>query len=77
MRSLILRGGYVEKVLDADDGIETFFVRRPGAVNRIPVNRYHAVYLLSEGCPTWSLFATGPKHGFGWGFVKDPSERPQ
>ena len=70
-RALVLRGGYVERVLDSDDMLEAFYVRRPGAVNRIPADRYHAVYLLGEHTPSWSLFCAGPKHGNGWGFVKD------
>lgn len=67
-RSLILRGsGYFEHRIRGD--VETWYVFRPGKWNHVEgADVYHALYLLGETFPTWTLMVAGPKHGKGWSF---------
>lgn len=63
--SLILRGGYVERIRVAD-GVEREQVNRPGRLLWRPAGFAHTVTRLLAP-EVWTLVLTGPK-GRAWGF---------
>lgn len=67
-KSLILAGGYNERRLINENGIEKIIVRdiKPLSINKIGKNDFHQI-ILKDKTPAWTLFYHGDrvKH---WGF---------
>lgn len=62
--SLILRGGYKERVWRPEETAE--HVREPGSLFWHPTNVFHKITLLGD--EAWTLVVTGPRTHDLWGY---------
>lgn len=65
--SLVLKGGYTERVWTADGKVKGDFTRKVGAITTHPTTEFHQLKLL--GSEAWTLVLTGRRIHEPWGYL--------